>query len=181
MKNGFIAPIGKRAREEKKYPEYLQAVEDFLAANPAEGEIVTHEWLDEHLDLSPGTDGYAMRKLSRVQGFRKELLEKYQIDLKNVLGKGYYIVPAIEQTVTAIRDTRKRADRAYSDGLLRCINVRRDLLTEEQIRANQIAITALASMRSRSNTTLSGCRKIRTIKSAPTAKNTISDTASAGK
>ena len=92
MKNGFIAPIGKHAREEKKYPEYLQAVEDFLAANPTEGEIVTHEWLDEHLDLRPGTDGYAMRKMSRVQGFRKELLEKHQVDLKNVLGKGYYVV-----------------------------------------------------------------------------------------
>lgn len=76
MKKGFIAPIGKHARDAKKYPEYLQAVEDFLAANPTEGEIVTHEWLDEHLDLRPGTEGYAMRKMSRIAACYAELAKR---------------------------------------------------------------------------------------------------------
>ncbi len=177
MKNVFIAPIGKHAREEKKYPEYLQAVEDFLAANPTEGEIVTHEWLDEHLDLRPGTDGYAMRKMSRVQGFRKELLEKYQVDLKNVLGKGYYIVPAIEQTATAMRDTKNRVDRAYKDGLSRCINVRQEQLTDEQKEANQMAIAILAGLKATNSSGLSK-RKIRSASSgAVKAKKAIETTA----
>lgn len=150
--------------ETTKYPEYVQAVEDFLSANPKEGEIVSHEWLDEHLDLQPDQPGYALRKLSRVQGFRKELLTKHNIDLKNVLGQGYYIVPAVDQTMLALKDARDKYAKAGREGLSRCIHVRTEELNPAQIAANQRAIELLTGL----NTTIS-----RTITSG-TARRAIS-------
>lgn len=138
--------IGPMPKNPKKYPEYLQAVEDFIAANPKEGELVSHEWLDQHLDLDPMVDGYALRKLKRVDGFRKELLVAYKVDLKSVLGKGYYIVPSKDQTRVAMQDQKKAAQRAIAHGLSRVINVRLEALTDGGRKANEIAIETLNSL-----------------------------------
>lgn len=136
----------KKMLDTLKYPEYVQAVEDFLAAKPVEGEIVTHEWLDEHLDLEPQKPGYALRKLNRVQGFKKELLTKYHIDLKNILGQGYYVVPAREQTELALKDTREKYARAAREGLARCVHIRTEELTDAQAEANKRAIDLLTGL-----------------------------------
>ena len=145
----------KKMLDTLKYPEYVQAVEDFLAAKPVEGEIVTHEWLDEHLELEPQKPGYALRKLNRVQGFKKELLTKYHIDLKNVLGQGYYVVPAREQTEIAMLDTREKYARAAREGLARCVHIRTEELTDEQVEANRRAIELLTGLNNTVTRTLS--------------------------
>lgn len=149
----------KKMVETTKYPEYVQAVEDFLAARPVEGEIVTHEWLDEHLELKPQEPGYALRKLNRVQGFKKELLTKYHIDLKNVLGQGYYVVPAREQTELALRDSREKYAKAAREGLARCIHIRTEELTEAQIEANKRAIDLLTNLNNTATRALSAPRR----------------------
>jgi len=59
-----------------------------------------------------------------------------------------------------MRDTKNRVDRAYKDGLSRCINVRQEQLTDEQKEANQLAIAILAGLKATNNSGLSK-RKIR--------------------
>ena len=149
----------KKLVETTRYPEYVQAVEDFLSAHPVEGELITHEWLDEHLELEPQKPGYALRKLSRVQGFKKELLTKHHIDLKNILGQGYYVVPAREQTEIAMRDTREKYARAAREGLSRCVHIRTEELTDAQVEANKRAIDLLTGLNNTITCTMSRTRQ----------------------
>ena len=130
----------------KKYPDYVQAVEDFLAAKPRAGDLISHEWLDEHLGLDKDARHYSIDKMHRVGAFRKMLLTVYQIDTKSMIGQGYYVISPKDQTEIALADTITHIRKASLSGLSRCVNTRRAELTESGIKENELAITALSAI-----------------------------------
>lgn len=154
--------------ETKKFPDYLQAVDDFVKAGFKYGEIVDHEWMEAHLQLHPSMRNYTLEKVRRYTDFRKELLENHQIALKTVPGAGYYVVPPEEQTLTALRDNIKAIQKANRQALAWCINTKRDELSETDKNINAIGIAAMQ------RSTQSANRQMRTInKEIEAAKPTM--------
>ena len=118
--------------EVKEYPDYRQAVNDFVEMNPEAGTLITHEWLDTHLMLDKTAKNYPWKKMSAVADFRRELLEDHQIDLRSIHGKGYYVVSSENQAETAYRDTKAAIKKKMSDGIRRAVNTNTAKLTDEQ-------------------------------------------------
>lgn len=130
----------------KKFPEYIQAVEDILALGSKPGELITHEWLDEHLGLDPHAKGYSLERFKRISAFRKELLTNHQIDTKCVTGQGYYIVAPQDQTSLALDDTAAAIRAQVAKGLTRVINTKRAALDDAGRAENDSAISALGTL-----------------------------------
>ena len=86
-----------------------QAIDLFLAENFNNNDIVTHEFLKfilkvpepQHLDQ---VQAIQFMLLSRVEEFKKCLLEDHHIALASIRGIGYCIVPPDEQALFAITE-----------------------------------------------------------------------------
>jgi len=135
-----------KTNESKKFPDYVQAVQDFMAAKPRAGDLISHEWLDEHLSLNKDSRHYSIDKMHRVGAFRKTLLTVYQIDTKSIIGQGYYVIAPKEQTEVALDDTINSIRKASLSGLSRCVNVRINELTADGVKENDIAVKALSAI-----------------------------------
>jgi hypothetical protein len=137
------------------FPEWKQAVRDFLAAGFKEGDIVSKEWLERHFDMEPvgqrmTADEFQARQfawLRNTDAFRTALLEQHQIALQTVAGDGYRIVPPHEQTALAQQKFEREATKAFRRAALTLKNLRTDQLTDEQRRENTDAIAKLSMLR----------------------------------
>ena len=139
------------------YPEWKQAVEDFLSEHVADGEILTHAWLEQRFGMKPlGNDDvltpseYQDRQftwLRNLDAFRDELLESHRIFLASVPGRGYRVVPAQEQTAVAQEKFEREARKAYRRAANTLRHVRVDQLSEPERKENSDAIAKLAMLR----------------------------------
>lgn len=89
------------------------------------GDLIPHDWLLDQLQLREPKVGsaatyrrYALDVLTRVEQFKKTMLEDYQRYLVNSRGEGYRIVHPTQQTSAAMgklqRDLRKSVEKAVS-------------------------------------------------------------------
>ena len=127
----------------KEFPDYKQAVSDFIEMNPEAGTLITHEWLDEHLRLDKNSKDYPWKKMSAVADFRRELLEDYQIDLRSIHGKGYYVVSSENQAELAYKDTKTAIKKNLMNGIRRAVNTDTNKLTDEQKKKSERYLSLL--------------------------------------
>lgn len=97
------------------------AVKDFMEHGFNHGDLVTHSWLEYHLDIpEPKTvaDAKSIRWLAmgRIEQFKEALLVKHRVYLANVQGDGYRVVPPAEQARYAARSTVKTIVKAFERG-----------------------------------------------------------------
>jgi len=128
------------------YPEHKQAVIDIMEEGFFPGKLITHEWLKEHLKLNENDINYPFIKLSRVEAFKKELLENYKIHLDSVRGKGYRVVPPEEQTEVAVTNTMNGIQKNIKRGINYLQNVDIAKLTDIKKRENTDALGRIASI-----------------------------------
>lgn len=122
------------------------AIARLTAEGMTPGKIITHAWLDEALGLNRLGKDYAWKKLSRVKELRERLLVEYKIDLKNIRGQGYMIVPPEEQTGVAMADTIRGIASAIAGGTARVQNVDIARLSDQAKRENADAVARLAGL-----------------------------------
>ena len=89
------------------------------------GDMIPHDWLLDQLQLKEPKVGsaatyrrYALDVLTRVEQFKKVMLEEHQRYLVNSRGEGYRIVHPTQQTSAAMtklqRDLRKSIEKTVS-------------------------------------------------------------------
>lgn len=98
------------------------AVSLFLQEEFKDGDVVSHEWLKTYLEIpDPESLDQVQRiqflLLSRVEEFKKSLLEDHKIALESVRGIGYRIVPPNEQAAFAVTEAAKQIQKGIERGL----------------------------------------------------------------
>lgn len=146
------------------HPEWKQAVEDFLAAGFKQGDVVPHDWLEQHFGIDKLDDDkpllpaeYSERQfawLRNIEAFRSELLETHQIYLSSVHGEGYRIVPPTEQTALAQERFERDAKKSFRKAATVLKHVRLAELTESERKENLDAVARLAMLRGMHKTAL---------------------------
>ena len=137
-----------------KFPEFRQAVDDFLALNPAPGAIIESAWFDRHLgiDKSKIVDAESattinLLRLSRFDEFRRELLEEHHVHIESVPGKGYAVIPPEEQTECARRALATDLHRVFRRANRVAFNIDLTQLTDAQIKDNTDLRVKIAAMK----------------------------------
>ncbi|MFY4004883.1 hypothetical protein [Achromobacter denitrificans] len=139
------------------FPQWRQAVRDFIASGFKPGEVITHAWLERAFGMEPvdpdvqiSAAAFQERQfewLRNVEAFKSELLERHQVLLVSVHGAGYRWVPPSEQTEVAQERFEKDAARTYRKAALALKHVRLGELTDSERQANTDAIARLAMLR----------------------------------
>lgn len=137
----------------KLFPSSLQAAQDVLA-NYSYGDVIPMAWLHENFDCHPPETGsmrdfqkYHLQFFSLFEQFRAELLENHSMALVNVRGEGYRILPPKDQTSYALERLKNRmmAEGRKTKNIL--VNIRHDLLTNDQRKENSDALAKLAAIK----------------------------------
>lgn len=90
-------------------------LEGFLAARFKEGQPISHSYFWELFGLQEPRgaidveflDKIKLRFMTCMEGLRNDLLDKHFLDLQNMRGQGYYLVPYQDRITVAEKDTRK--------------------------------------------------------------------------
>lgn len=130
-----------------QYPDYKQAVSDFLNEKFEPGTIITHEWLDEHLRISKRDPNYGFKKMNRIANFRETLLVEHKIHLQNIRGKGYSVLPPADQTPQAMSDAMRVIGTTLVKTTTRLMNVDVNKLSDAERIKNDEAILRIAALR----------------------------------
>jgi hypothetical protein len=135
----------------KKQIDCSEIVEKFMDLNPVPGFIITHNWIDSSFNLKKGSshaeyERYQLQKMSCLDKFRLELLEKYQIALKNVQGVGYSVIAPKSQTEYAMKLLRKELRKSFKNSRQLLENIQLGELNEDERKYNTDAKTKLAFM-----------------------------------
>lgn len=130
---------------------------DFLASSFKEGDIIRHEWLEQHFGMpslsanKPMTPAEFQERqfawLSNIEAFKAELLETHQIFLETIFGQGYRVASPREQTALALERFEREATKSYRKAARAVKNVRLSELTESERRENSDAIARLSLLR----------------------------------
>ena len=126
----------------------INAVEEFQY-----GEIIPWEWLSEELQLTRPNElltsdqfqKLQFEQLTRVDGFKEEMLTQYERYLVNVRGQGYRIVEPPHQTREAMAKLQKELRKAINDAMQALVNVNAKALTLDDARENADARAKLAA------------------------------------
>lgn len=99
------------------------AVSQFLSESFAYGDVVSHLWLEVYLEIpKPETLSDAQRTrflmLSRVEDFKRLLLEEHKLALESVRGEGYRIVPPKDQAAFAVTEAARLIQKGIDRGLV---------------------------------------------------------------
>jgi hypothetical protein len=135
-------------------PIWKQAVQDFLAAGFADGDVIQREWFEERFDMgtakgSMKLDAYQARQLvwlENIEALRRQLLQEHRIYLESVYGAGYRIVPPGEQTGATKKRFEREVRKEFRRAALGLKNVRHDQLTDVQRQENLDAIAKLSQI-----------------------------------
>jgi len=140
----------------QRFPSWRQAVQDFLSEFKY-GDIVTHEWLEEHFGIPTLRDSQRLTAeefrdrqfawLASIEAFKSELLRDHQVCLESVRGEGYRWTFPSEQTGVAIKEFERDARRVFRTAGRRLHHIRLDELSENQRRENLDAVTRLSGIR----------------------------------
>lgn len=138
------------------YPSWRQALTHFREAGRTYGDILTHAWIHEQFECEALADPkitwqeakkLQLRLLSQFTPFRETLLDQDQIDLQSVPGVGYELVPPVDQSGRALKDTLNEINKAMRKGIARATNVNTALLTIEQRREHADHLAQLGMLR----------------------------------
>ena len=152
------------AGEVTLFPEWRQAVKDFLAAGFKEGDIVPHAWLEQHFGMAALEEdkpllpaAYNARNFSwlrNVDALRTELLEVHQIFLSSVIGQGYRLVPPREQTAAAQEKFERESRKSFRRAATTLRHIRMSELTDAERKENIDAVAKLSMLRGMQKTAL---------------------------
>ena len=147
-------------------PPYLQAVADALGAFTY-GDTISFDWLYEHFELAPPTDGtyedfqqFQFSFLSAMDGFRDELLVEHKMALHNLRGQGYLIVKPKDQTPLAMANCKKDLQKVMRRAAGMLQHIAMDLLTQEEAQENAEARARLAALRTFSRKTMPETKRL---------------------
>ncbi len=124
------------------FPEWKQAVKEFIEANFQPGTVVPHSWFNGRMGLGdmPAVmtmeqhQEYQLRRVQNFHAFRTTLLETHRIKLDSVIGIGYLVVPPQDQAARAMLDMAKDVKRAFRKANDAATYVRTEELTDAQRR-----------------------------------------------
>ncbi|WP_198173376.1 hypothetical protein [Cupriavidus sp. USMAA2-4] len=132
-------------------------MKDFIDAGISDGDILPHSWLEERFGMKALDDDDVLTPaafqdrqfawLRNLEAFRAQLLEKHQIFLQSVHGRGYRVVPAREQTAAAQEKFEREATKAFRRAATTLKNVRLDELSDTERKENTDAIAKLSMLR----------------------------------
>lgn len=111
-----------------------------------EGDIITHEEIDEALKIKEPTmkdckesgvsyrealKQYQFQRMALLEQLKNDLLICHKVYLDNVFGEGYRIVPSSEQTEVAYRKATRNIHQEFEDGILVMDNVKQVALNAD--------------------------------------------------
>lgn len=131
-----------------------KALELFFADNFADGQLISHVWLEWALNLPKPKTAQEMVNsqfviLDRVEQFKSALLTQHQIFVVSVRGQGYRIVPPSDQAFIAVDTAMRGVRREFSKCQEVMKNTRFAELDADQAKRHtdaQVKVSALTGM-----------------------------------
>lgn len=135
-----------------------KALEQFFADKFADGQLISHAWLEWALNLPKPKTAKEMVNcqfiiLDRVEQFKEALLTKHQIYIVSVRGQGYRIVPPSDQAFIAVDNAMRGVRREFNKCQEVMKNTRFAELDTDQAKRHtdaQVKVSALTGMISKS-------------------------------
>lgn len=136
----------------RKEMPWREAVDAFIAAGFAPGDVIKHIWFYDAFHLVPPANCRTvqdaqqsqLRYLSNIDALKAELLEEHQIALRSARGVGYEIVPPSEQTSWAMDEARQDFRKVLRTSTARLAYIQLECLTDAEKKANLDARAKLA-------------------------------------
>ena len=124
------------------YPPWRQALARFHQEQFGPGHVLLHEWLYETFGIEkpqPQTPLVVAERaklafLGQFKEFERVLLTEHNIALRNIVGRGYEVVPAAEQSRWCYREGHRDIVKAIAKMGTRLIHTDLVQLTAEQRR-----------------------------------------------
>lgn len=134
------------------FPEWRQAVQDFLAMNPQPGFVLKREWLMNAFGIpAPVTADdqkqAALRFLVCLEHFKTVLLEDHCIAFKTINSVGFEVLAPKDQTRHAVVTRTKNVYRELRHMARQVAFVRLDQLTDAERRENADAQVKISNLR----------------------------------
>jgi hypothetical protein len=138
------------------FPEWKQAVKDFVEANFAPGTTIDRQWFLQRFGMTESPDAQMSAEkhqelqfkwLRNMSATRDALLQQHQIALESVTGIGYRVIPPHEQTDVAMRRMKKEMRSALAKAIDTVTYTKTEALTDEQRRARNDALAKLSMLR----------------------------------
>lgn len=131
-----------------------KALKLFFADNFADGQLISHAWLEWALNLPKPKTAKEMISsqfviLDRVEQFKAALLTQHQIFVVSVRGQGYRIVPPSDQAFIAVDTAMRGVRREFSKCQEVMKNTRFAELDADQAKRHtdaQVKVSALTGM-----------------------------------
>lgn len=131
-----------------------KALELFFADKFADGQLISHAWLEWALNLPKPKTAQEMVNcqfviLDRVEQFKEALLTKHQIYIVSVRGQGYRIVPPSDQAFIAVDNAMRGVRREFNKCQEVMKNTRFAELDTDQAKRHtdvQVKVSALTGM-----------------------------------
>lgn len=147
--------LGEEIAELALDPIWRQAAKEAVAEFQY-GDIIPRDWLLEHLDIAEPQEKltakqhqvYAFEILSKTDGFKEEMLTRYQRYLVNIRSIGYKIIEPPHQTNAAMTRLSKDLRKAISQAMSAVVNINDKALTLEESQANADARAKLGTIAS---------------------------------
>lgn len=131
-----------------------KALEQFFADKFADGQLISHAWLEWALNLPKPKTAKEMVNcqfviLDRVEQFKEALLTKHKIYVVSVRGQGYRIVPPSDQAFIAVDNAMRGVRREFNKCQEVMKNTRFAELDTDQAKRHtdaQVKVSALTGM-----------------------------------
>lgn len=152
MEASAIAELEQTIHELPLDPIWRQAAKDALAEFKY-GDVIPWEWLTVMLDIhQPDEKLTALEHramqfdiLTKVDGFKDEMLTKHQRYLINIRGVGYKIIEPPHQTAAAMIRLQKELRRSIAQAMSALVNVNDKALSLEDAKENTDARNKLGA------------------------------------
>lgn len=128
------------------FPDYKQAIDDFLSEGFLPGQVISHEWIDDHLRLNSSDPLYAWQRFGRICQFKATLMEEHKIHLRSIRGIGYEVIAPQEQTKTAVDDAMRTIGMTLGKAAKRLMNVDVAQLDDSGKKENSDAMSRIAAL-----------------------------------
>ncbi len=136
-------------------PIWRQAAKDAVCAFRY-GDIIPHPWLFAHLHIADPVGKVTREEhhrlafdlLTKVDGFKDEMLRCHQRYLVNIRGVGYKIIEPPHQTSAAMIRLQKDLRKAISGAMSAVVNINETALSLEDARVNADARAKLGAFAS---------------------------------
>lgn len=140
--------------EIQQVPAWRAAVAEIRASDFKDGDVIEHDFLYKALGLEAPNENTPWKKAKKTQlsymeaviAIRDHFICEHDIMLTSVQGRGYMIVPPIEQTSISMVEVHDKIRKALQRGATNISHVRLSELSDEQIRENADARCRLSRL-----------------------------------